>query len=145
MDEVGRHLPILRPYHQILGRLGANLGPKGQKSRVKISRNIAGTGATRNVFDYLEVKFKTLCSVTSFRGGGLKTPAAIDRRPVFLALGRRLHASIDASSHEWIKACNSQDRSVFHSFVFILTKKDLWKFVCSIAYRRPPAALSMFT
>ena len=112
----------------------------------------------------------------------MKTPTAIDRRPAFLALGRRLYASIGGSSHEEMNACASEGRSFFfhrssfhfdkagpvenrveyriqeasggsvNAFVICCNGKNaipeasggLVNVAVSIAYRRPPAALSMF-
>ena len=48
------------------------------------------TGGPRIVFINFDVHLKRPAPVLKTRGGGLKTPTAIDRRPVFLALGRRL-------------------------------------------------------
>ena len=114
---------ILGDLEAVLGRLRAKLGPKGQKSLSKLSRDIAGTLPGRTSLTTLVTVQNALLRSLRSRGGGLKTPAAIDRRPVCLALGRRLHAWIDASSHEWINACVSRDRGVFHRFVFILSNK----------------------
>ena len=91
---------ILCDLEAVLGRLRAKLGPKGQKSTSKMSRDIAGTLPGKTSLTTLsEVQNALLRSLRS-RGGGLKTPTAIDRRPVFLALGRRLYAWIGGSSHE---------------------------------------------
>ena len=49
----------------------------------RIFGNIAGTGGPRIVFNYLGVRSRRPAPVLKTRGGGLKTPTAIDRRPVF--------------------------------------------------------------
>ena len=74
--------------------------------------NIAGTPAVLvDLFD-LELHLKRPAPMTSSRGGGLKTPTAIDRRPVFLALGRCLQAWMDESIYACMIRC-------MHSFTYL--------------------------
>ena len=74
----------------ILGRSWGGRRRIWEKTFSKLFGNIAGTGGPRIVFNYLGKRLRRPAPVLKTRGGGLKTPTAIDRRPVFLALGRRL-------------------------------------------------------
>ena len=56
----------------------------GKKTLQPILRHMAGTGVPRIVSNYLEDNLKRPAPVLKARGGGLKTPTAIDRRPMFL-------------------------------------------------------------
>ena len=77
--------------------------------------NIAGTGAAIVVFDDLRIQFKKPWSVLKTRGGGLKTPTAIDRRPLFLGIWAAVCGNVWGRKRDGMQLGIEREKGVQHS------------------------------